>query len=209
MSSYRWASILAAAVGLSGPASSSATAGHTDVTGAPLDAIWQMQEFDLHIRTMQRYHSCSSLHEKISGILAAVGAGSVVVKMSCSKDQLTNEAFARVATAAPVNASPENIEAATTFDSRQTLLARLRDIPLPTAQDIQRFPAEWRTVSLTRVSELRLGPADCELLRGMNEQIFPRLSIRVVRKQLSCNSQAVFSPARPVLVVEALVRREA
>lgn len=209
MSSYRWASILAIAAGLSGPASSSATAGHADVSGAPLDAIWQVQEFDFHIRTMQRYHSCSSLHQKISGILEAVGAGSVVVKMSCSKDQLTNEAFARVATAAPVNASPENIEAATTFDARQELVARLRDVQLPSAQDIQRFPAEWRTVSLTRIGMLRLGPADCELLRGMNEQIFPRLSIRVVRQQLSCNSQAVFSPARPVLVVEALVRREA
>ena len=206
MSSYRWASILAIAIGLSGPVSSGATANHP---GAPLDAIWRVQEFDFHIRTMQRYHSCSSLHRKISGILSAVGAGSVVVKMSCSKDQLTNEAFAKVAAAAPVDASPENIEQATTFDTRQELIARLRDVELPSADNIQRFPAEWRTVSVARVPSLQLGPADCELLRGLNEQIFPRLSIRVVRQQLSCDSQAVFSPARPVLVVEALVRREA
>ena len=77
MSSYRWASILAVAVALSGPASSGATAGQSGVTGAeptgaPLDAIWQIQEFDFHIRTLQRYHSCSSLHQKISGILEAV-----------------------------------------------------------------------------------------------------------------------------------------
>jgi len=209
MSSYRWASILAIAVGLSGPASSGATAGQVGGAGIPLDAIWQVQEFDLHIRTQQFYHSCSSLHQKISGILEAVGAGTVIVTMSCNKDQLTNEAFARVATAAPVHASQENIEAATTYDSRQELLARLREVQLPSAQDIARFPAEWRTVSLTRVPTLHLGPADCELLRGMNEQIFPRLSIRVVRQRLRCNTLPGSTGGHPLLVVEALVRREA
>jgi hypothetical protein len=208
MRSYRWTSILAIAVCLLGSTPTGASSGQANITGAPLDAIWRVQEFDFHFRTTQRYHSCASLHEKISGILSAVGAGSVVVKLSCSNNQLTNDAYARVAAAAPVSASPENIEAATTFDSRQALLARLREVRLPTAQDIVRFPAEWREVSLTRVRTLHLGPADCELLQGMNEQIFPRLSIRVVRKQLSCTSEAIFSPTRPVLVVEALMRRE-
>jgi hypothetical protein len=212
MRSYRWTSILAIAVCLLGTAPTGASSGQanatTNVIGAPLDAIWRIQEFDFHFRTSQRYHSCASLHQKISGILTAVGAGSVIVKLSCSKDQLTNDAYARVAAAAPVSASPANIEAATTFDSRQALLARLREVQLPKAEDITRFPAEWRTVSLTRMAALHLGPSDCELLEGMNEQIFPHLSIRVVRKRLSCGSPAVLSPARPVLVVEALIRRE-
>jgi hypothetical protein len=209
MRSYRWASLLALAVHLLGIAPAGATSGQANVPRAPLDAIWRIQEFDLRFRTAQHYHSCSSLHQKISGILEAVGAGKVVVKLSCSKDELTNHAYARVATAAPVDASPQNIEAATTFDSRQVLVARLREVQLPTANDIERFPAEWRTVSLTRVAALRLGPGDCELLRGLNEQVFPHLSIRVVRKQLSCSSPALFNPARPVLVVEALIRRTA
>jgi len=186
---------------------SHATAGQA-VDGVPTDAIWRVQEFDLHIRTAQRYHSCSSLHQKISGIMNAVGAGSVVVRMSCSRDQLTNEAFAKVAAAAPFAASAENIELATTYDARQQLAARVREVQLPKAEDIQRFPAEWRTVSLTRVPSLHLGPGDCELLQGMNEQIFSRLSIRVVRKQLMC-SQSLIAPARPMLVVEALVPRQA
>ena len=209
MRSYRWTSILAIAVGLSGPVPSVATAGQAGVTGAPLDAIWRVQAFDFHFRAADTYHSCSSLHDKISGILTAVGASGVIVQLSCGNGQLTNEAFARVVASAPMDASPENIAAATTYDSRQELLARVRDIRLPTAQDIERFPAEWRTVSLTRVGGVLLGAADCELLRELNEQIFPQLSIRVVRKRLSCSSQGVFNSSRPVLVVEALVRRDA
>jgi hypothetical protein len=205
---HRWTSMLiaAAAVFSAGPASATAV---QVIDGIPTDAIWRIQEFDLHIRTPQRYHSCSSLHQKISGILAAVGAGSVVVKLSCSKDQLTNEAFARVAAAAPIDATPENIQAATTFDARQQLTARVREVRLPTPEDIERFPAEWRRVSLTRVPSLHLGAGDCELLQGMHDQIFPRLSIRVLSKRLACDSRSLFSPARPMLVVEALVRREA
>jgi hypothetical protein len=207
MRSYRWISTLAIAMGVLGSAAAGAATGQSNVTGVPLEAIWRIQEFDFHFRTPRRYHSCSSLHQKISGIMAAVGAGSVVVKLSCSKDQLTSEAFARVAAASPVDASPENIEAATTFDPRQELLARVRSVQLPTPTDIERFPAEWRTVSIARMRSLQLGPADCELLRRMNEQIFPHLSVRVVRKTLSCSSQTEF--ARPILVVEALMRRDA
>jgi hypothetical protein len=205
---HRWISMLISAAASLSATAANATAVHP-IDGIPTEAIWHIQEFDLHIRTAQRYHSCSSLHQKISGILAAVGAGSVVVKLSCSKDQLTNEAFARVAAASPVDATPENIQAATTFDARQQLVARIRDVQLPGPNDIERFPAEWRKVSLTRVNSLHLGPGDCELLQGMSDQIFPRLAIRVVRKQLTCGSQSIFSPARPTLVVEALVRREA
>jgi len=209
MRTNRWISILAAAVCIVSATPSGATSGQLGPDGAPVDAIWRVQEFDLHLRTADRYHSCSSLHEKITGILTAVGAGSVVVALSCRNDQLTNEAFARVAAAAPVIASAENIEAATSFDSRQALVAKIRAVRLPSANDLERFPAEWRTVSIARVPSLHLGAADCELLQGMNEQIFPRLAIRVVRKRLSCDSQAIFAPSRPVLVVEALMRREA
>ena len=207
MRSHQWMSFFLAAVSVLSVTPASGRAIHAD--GIPTEAIWRIQEFDLHIRSAQRYHSCSSLHQKISGILAAVGAGSVIVKLSCSKDQLTNETFARVAAAAPVDATAENIRAATTFDARQQLLARVREVQLPTANDIERFPAEWRKVSLTRVASLHLGAGDCELLQGMNEQIFPRLSIRVLSKRLACDSQSLFSPARPMLVVEALVRRAA
>jgi len=205
---HRWAFMLTFALAtVANAVPVHATPGQV-IDGLPTDAIWRVQEFDLHIRTAQRYHSCSSLHQKISGILSAVGAGSVVVRMSCSRDQLTNEAFAKVAAAAPFAASAENIELATTFDARQQLAARVREVALPRPEDIQRFPAEWRRVSLTRVPSLHLGPGDCELLQGMNDQIFSRLSIRVVRKQLLC-SQSLVAPVRPTLIVEALVPREA
>jgi len=176
---------------------------------APVEALWRLQEFEFQFRAARgHYHSCSALHSKITGILEAVGAGSVIVEFGCNPRDLTDRAFARVATATPQAATVENIRAATTFDSRRQLLARLNQIELPTETNLQRFPAEWRTVSVTKIRGLHLGPGDCDLLNDLNEQIFPHLSIRVVRERLSCGS-SIISPTQPLLIVEALVRRTA
>jgi len=175
-------------------------------TAAPTEAIWRIQEFDFHYRAAQgRYHSCSSLHEKISGIMESIGAGSVIVEIACRPDTLVDRVDARVATAMPVRATSASVAEATTFATEQQLVARLRQIQLPTPATIERFPAEWREVAVTTVHGVRLGPEDCDLLHDLHEQILPHLpSVRVVRKKFSC---AI--PARPVLVVETLMRRAA
>jgi hypothetical protein len=177
--------------------------------GAPVEALWRLQEFDFHFRAARgHYHSCSSLHSKISGILEAVGAGSVVVKLGCNARDLTDATFARVAAAVPQEATLENIRAATTFDSRQQLTARVNQIELPTQSSVPRFSAEWREVSIAKIPGLHLGPGDCDLLDDLNDQIFPHLSIRVVRERLRCGSSNIRSTP-PILVVEALMRRTA
>lgn len=173
-----------------------------------LDAIWRVQQIDLRLRTGDRYHSCSALHSKIAAILGAVGAEKVVVSVSCNMNSLTNNVLARVATATPVEATAANVQAATTFDARAELVARLRQETLPTANDIQVFPAEWRTVAITTVRGVHLGPGDCDLLQGLTDQVFPRLSVRVVRQRLSCGA-GIGAAARPILVVEALMRGQA
>ena len=196
---------------LLGPLASGGTSREAMPSGVPTEAIWQIQHFDLYFRaTRGRFHSCSSLHEKITGIMEAIGAGVVVVDISCGAGSLVGDTFARIATALPVAATSDNIRNATTFQTEDQLIARLRQTELPTAETIERFPAEWETVSLMSVRGLRLGPEDCELLQDMQQQVFPHVSsVRVVRKRLFCGSTMQMHPPRPVLVVEALRRRDA
>lgn len=171
---------------------------------AVTDAIWRVQQIDLRLKTGDQYYSCSALQSKISAILGAVGAAEVVVNLACQTGTLTNNVWAKLATASPTQATEENIRAATTYDSRTQLVARVRETALPTANDIAVFPAEWRTITITSMRGMNLGPGDCDLLQGLSEQIFPHLELRVVRKRFNCGQNA-----RPILVVEALMRREA
>src|SRR5688572_24567268 len=101
---------------------SAAKSGGEAETNAPLDAIWRMHQFNFHFRAERgHFHSCSSLQSKISTIMEAVGAGRVIVRLGCNPRELTDETYASVAAAMPQEATPENVRAATTFDSRQEL----------------------------------------------------------------------------------------
>ena len=168
-------------------------------------AIWRVQEFDLDVRTQRGYYTCSSLETKIVSIMVAVGAADVAVKLNCTG--LTRNASARIAALVPVPANDDNIRSATTPDARSELVAKLRGAQLPTPDTLQRFVAEWRTVSLGR-SQLHIRPEDCDLLREINRQILPQLSVRIVEARLSCDNVSRF-PVPPKLVVQALTRRVA
>jgi hypothetical protein len=171
--------------------------------GNSIEAIWRMQEFVLYVHTPGIYHSCSSIEGKIVSILEAVGAADVAVEMRCQN--VTNNAVARIAIRAPVPADSYSIEAATTFDARSELIARLNGTELPTPESIERFMAEWGTVSLGRRAPVSLGPRDCDLLKSISEQILPHLSVRIVDDRLTCDRVSRF-PMSPKLVVEALRR---
>jgi hypothetical protein len=164
-----------------------------------VDAIWRSHELTLQLRTADRYESCANLQAKITSILEAVGARNTRVKLSCRG--LTNNAAARIATQTPVPVTAENVVAATSFDSRTQLAARVRGAALPTPETIERFPAEWRTVSVTHHGPLRLGPSDCELLRSMRDQVLPHLAVRIKKERFVCGGM------QPALVVETLTRR--
>ena len=171
--------------------------------GTPIEAIWRVQEFVLHVQTPGRYYSCSSLEAKIISILEAVGAGDVAVELTCSG--LTGSAVARIATLAPVPADADSVRQATTFDARSELIARLRGTQLPTPENIDRFLAQWRTVSLGRGRPVYINPQDCDLLKGISRQILPHLSVEIVEERLSCDHVSRF-PITPKLVVKALTR---
>src|SRR5262245_20728066 len=134
--------------------------------------------------------------------MVAVGAADVAVKLNCTG--LTRKASARIAVLVPVPANDDNIRNATTPDARSQLVARLHGAQLPTPETLERFVAEWRTVSLGR-NQSNIRPEDCDLLREINRQILPQLSVRIVEARLSCDNVSRF-PVPPKLVVQALTR---
>ena len=104
----------------------------------------------------------------------------------------------------PVVATPESIEALTTYDSKQELVARVRNEHLASAEDVQRFPAAWKTISMTRDRSLKLGPSDCELVEQLRRDVLPHMSIRVEHDRLRC-SPVFGNIGQPQLRVAALV----
>ena len=209
MRPHRFRLLVLAFASLLGYASaSSSTARDSSLAGVPTEAIWRVQQFDFHFRAERgRYYSCSALHDKISNIMEAVGAGSVVVTIACEPNSLVDNTSARIVTATPMQATPENVQAATTFDTERQMVARLRETRLPTPETIEHFPAEWREISVTKINGVRVGPEDCELLEDLHKQVLPHMpSIRIVRAKFRCGNSELRA-ARPILVVEALVRR--
>jgi hypothetical protein len=154
-------------------------------------AIWQIEriEFVYHSSTVR--YSCGNLQRRIAAILQAVGAHSTIgVDLGCRSGDLVRHANVRLTLAVPVEATEENVRVAADFDTRDELVARLRQKQLPSANDIARFPASWRTVALARSPPLSLGPGDCDLLRAMRDDVFPRLRVRVVSSGLHCGGGA-------------------
>jgi hypothetical protein len=181
-----------------------AGATHQDNTDTGVEAIWRVQSVRFEYRSSDVFYNCDSLQRKIRAILLAVGAHqSVIIKAGCMPSSAVDSMSAQIALATPVPATEENIRAATAVDSRRELVARLNGAPLPTANDIQRFPAKWRTVSLTRTGGVWLQPSDCDLLRHLNEQVFPKIAVQRTRGRLTCGP--FIGSIKPTLEVMALV----
>ena len=184
------ATVLAFAFLLAAPA-------HADPT---VEAIWRSQQLPFNYHSTRTAYSCSGLQERIRAILQAVGAHeSVAVEVQCLGGELLNSARASIAVATPIEATDENILAATRFKPYELMAARLRGVALPTATNIERFAASWRRVSLSR---LQLEMRDCDLLDGLRGQVFPRLRIRNT-SGFGCSSTA--TRMRPAPKVEALI----
>ena len=157
----------------------------------PVAAIWQIQRIDFVYNSTTVRYSCGNLQRRIAAILQAVGANaSMGVELGCSSGELVRYANVHLTLAMPVEATEENVRAATSFGTRDELVARLHQSQLPTANDIVRFPASWHTVALTRSPPLSLGPGDCDLLRAMRDDVFPHLRVRVVSSGLRCGGGA-------------------
>ena len=157
------------------------------VSNATIDAIWHVERVDFTYQSTTVRYECGALQRRIAEILHTVGAHARIgVELTCVSGDMVRHAGAHITLAVPVAATAENVAAATAYDTHDELVARVRQEQLPSANDIERFPASWRIVALTRNPPLSLGPTDCDLLRTMRDQVFPRLHVRVVSSGLNC-----------------------
>ena len=167
-------------------------------------AVWQVQVLNFVYRGYSTLYTCAGLREKLRDILQSLGARGDLQLGSYNCEGGSSVARFQIKLASPIEATPRNVHALTTYDSRDELIARARGEVLPTAQDLPRFKAEWKTVSFARNRRMRLAPGDCDLVQQLRQQILPRMSVHVVNDDLRC-SRAFVNYGAPRLTVAALV----
>jgi hypothetical protein len=169
-----------------------------------VEAVWKVQSLSFAYSGYATVYTCDALLDKVRDILQSLGARNTlrIRSMGCS-DVMTHGRM-EITLESPVEATPENIETLTTYDSKQQLVGRVRNEHLASAEDVQRFPATWKTISMTRDRDLKLGPSDCELVEQLRRDVLPHMSIRVEYDRLRC-SPVFGNIGQPQLRVAALV----
>jgi hypothetical protein len=173
-------------------------------TDDAVTAVWKAQQVNFEYRGYSTMYSCRSLEDKLQLILRTVGAREDVRLQSYVCDQQLGIARFQISMQSPVIASEENIRELTTHDSKDELVARVNGAQLPGAADLERFPAVWKKVSFARDRDMRLERGDCELVQQLTRQILPRMSVQIVKNNISCSS-AFGNITAPRLTVSALV----
>jgi hypothetical protein len=195
------------AVSLSVTVSSSVAARTPDPPSRALqivEAVWKVQSLSFAYSGYATVYSCDALLAKVRGILQSLGARDTLRIRSMGCTDMVTHGRMEITLESPVVATPENIEALTSYDSKQELVARIRNEHLASAEDVQRFPAAWKTISMTRDRSLKLGPSDCELVEQLRRDVLPHMSIHVEYERLRC-SPVFGNIGQPQLRVAALV----
>jgi hypothetical protein len=225
--SYRTTDALAALLAAGALTLGGAAAAQDDVA-----AVYKVHEVRFVYRTFVNQLDCSELRNHVAVILLAMGArddikvratnceafllpdespawdrsrrfGWPTDRFGGFDDDRTQSSFVRVTVMFPVEATPAVMAEIDKDKSRRELVSRVTGNPLAAANDPIIFPAQRQQVTLSRAT-LRLRPEDCELLEQMIPTVFRKLDVKVVRKDLSCNShQRSYFP--PTVVVETLL----
>ena len=190
-------------VGLAALLSSAFAAAETS-SDSGVDAVWKPQRLAFEYRGYSTLYNCRSLERKLHDILLSIGAREDLRVSGYACDEQISVASFEIVFHSPVEATPENVLALTTYDSQDELIARARGETLASAADLPRFPAVWKTVSFARDRELKLQPGDCELMQQVRRQILTRMSVRIVADRILC-SPAFGNIGPPRLTVSALV----
>jgi hypothetical protein len=168
-----------------------------------IDAIWLPQVVSFTYHADDTFYTCSNLWQKVTGILAHLGARTMAPYHRIRCDDFAHTVRLQIALESPAEATPANILAVTTFDSEDQLVARLKGKQLPTAADVPRFPAAWTTHSF-RNSEMRLTAGDCELVQQLRKQVLPKLSVQVLNEPTRCTASLSRGGMPPKMKVRAL-----
>jgi hypothetical protein len=179
--------LAALAIGLAISSNAPPATARNDEAAEPVDAIWREHRINFDYHSFNVHYSCSGLQRKVSSILQAMGAHQdIAVAVNCNGNDLVTSVNMLLTLKVPVVASEENVRAATTYTTQQELVARLQRVQLPSATDLQRFSATWRTVALTRNRRLGLDSGDCDLLIGVRDQLLPKLGISTTKGGFHC-----------------------
>jgi hypothetical protein len=166
-----------------------------------VEAVWRPQRLTFSYRSEGRVYACDLLQTKVAKILTQFGARERIVVRRVSCRDFAGTAQLEVLMESPVIATPENIRAITAYDSQDELIARVQGVHLPAAEDLERFPAVWESMSIQRARKLALDTADCALVQQLRRQILPKMSVQIVKDidRVDCTQ------ASPRLTVVALV----
>jgi hypothetical protein len=195
---------LAVAVGYITIAAPCAAVADTPEQGESVEAVWKAQQVNFEYRGYSTAYSCRSLEDKLEIILRSVGARDDVQLRSYACDEQIGIARFQISLQSPVVASEDNVRELAAHDAKGELVARVNGEKLPSAADLPRFTAVWKTVSFARDRRMRLERGDCELVQQLRRQILPRMSVRVVKDNVRCSS-SMGNIGPPRLTVSALV----
>lgn len=177
-------------------------AGQAAESSAPVQATWKTQEIRYSYTGFTTAYDCDAAEDRLKAILRALGAHEQtrVSAQGCNLNRPSRNFFVTITTATPVplaDAKPT----ATASTSKEELLKRLG---VASKQLDETFPAEWKTVDLSRDRKLDLEPGDCELMEGLRDHVLPKLSVKIVADRVECVPRQV-SVQTPELKVSALV----
>lgn len=170
---------------------------------APVQSAWKTQEIRYSYTGFTTAYSCDAVEDRLKSILRALGAHeqTKVSAQGCDFNRPSRNFFIVITTATPIPLA--DVPKQSSADkSRDELLKRLG------AKDEkfdETFPAQWKTVELSRDRKLDLQPGDCELMEGLRDHVLPKLSTKIVADRVSCMPRQL-SLQTPELTVSALVR---
>jgi hypothetical protein len=171
----------------------------------PVQAIWKEQRVTFYFQSFTTFYSCSSLETKIRRILIAVGASPDMrlrTRGCVSHNDVARAPYVQIELIAPVEATPEALAEREKTRTMRELVARVRGETKAAAEAAAQFPAQRRTVSLSR-GKVYLEPGDCELVDQIKKELLPLLGVKIVEDDVRCSPHQL-SMTQPKLVVEAL-----
>jgi hypothetical protein len=187
---------------LVGHSAEETTATSAPANSAPVQATWQTQEIRYSYTGFTTAYNCDAAEDRIKAILRALGAHeqTKVSATGCNLNRPSRNFFITITTATPVPVG-EATAKSQAETSREELLKRLG---VASAQLDGTFPAEWKTVELSRNRRLNLEGGDCELMEGLKDRVLPKLGVKIISSRVQCIPRQVSIQA-PELTVSALV----
>ena len=174
----------------------------SDAAAKSVQAVWKPVEIKYSYVGFTTAYNCDAFEQKVRGILLRLGAPEQTRVQANGCIDVTRPSrnfFVTINSAAVIPAS----EAKEPPDKATRELAeRLTGKKDPLKTDP--FPAQWKTVELSRDRRLDLAPGDCELMEGLSKDVLPKLSIKIVSDRVLCTPNNL-SITTPELTVSALV----